>query len=174
MWRGEQLELVYAFLLQFYKDLYSVGIFLQSLGYDNACKLLAVARKNQDRHLPWSKSFVEDVAIVLDNFHRRNHTWCLKNMPEVDPLGEKNAALLAGKNTEACEQLNSWINSRSRSALEMPPGRFMIYWWTLLVSHNEWLEAEAACMRRRFAKGGLQHDPDVPRRKSAKPTSQDV
>ena len=97
MWRGEQLELVYAFLLQFYKDLYNVGIFLKSLGYDNACKLLTVARRHQDRHLPWPKSFVEDVAIVLDNFHRRNHTLCVKSMPEVDPLDENNAVLLSGK-----------------------------------------------------------------------------
>ena len=67
--------------------------------------------------------------------------------------------------------MNSWINLRSRSALEMPPGRFMIYWWAQLVSHNEWLEAEAACMRRRFARGGLKHDPDVPRHKPAKATS---
>ena len=67
------------------------------------------------------------------------------------------------QNTEACEQLNSWITGRTKSSLEMPPGRFAIYWRTLFQQHNVWLEAEADCLRRRFAKGKMQHDPDKTR-----------
>ena len=41
--------------------------------------------------------------------------WCLKHMPEVDPKTPSNQELLHAKNTEACEQLNSWIHYRTRS-----------------------------------------------------------
>ena len=64
-----------------------------------------------------------------------------------------NAELLAAKNTQAREQLNSWISGRTSSGLEMTQGHFSVYWWALFDSHNELLEDGAACMRRRFAKG---------------------
>ena len=136
------------------------GVTLQCIGYDNACKLLRMARERQNDCLPWSLEFVRDVAIVLDNFHRNNHTWCLKTSPEVDPQKESNERFVDGKNTVACEQLNSWTSLRTRTNVEFPPGRFLIYWWTLLASHNGWIERKAASMRRRYARGGLRYDPD--------------
>lgn len=165
MWRGEQLELVYVFTLRVYKDLRELGAVLKVLGYDNACKLLLHARSRRHERPPLTEQFVDDLTFVLDNFHRGNHTWCLQHLPEVDPKRAENQQLMGNKNTEACEQLNSWITCRTRSSLDMPPGRFMVYWWTLLSDHNDWLETEAACMRRRFARGNMQHDPDVPRHK---------
>jgi hypothetical protein len=166
LWRGEQLELVYAFLLRFYKDMRIRGVTLECIGYDNACKLLAMARTKRDTIPPWTADFVDKLAIVLDNFHRDNHTWCLVHMKEVDPQNKTNVPLLADKNTEACEQLNSWITLRTRASFELPPGRFLIYWWMLLSAHNEWLEEEAACKRRRYSRGGMKHDPDRPKPKS--------
>ena len=62
-----------------------LGFVIAALGYDNACKLLSLARVKETQYLPWTKSFVEEVRMVLDRFHRDNHTWCLNNMPEVDP-----------------------------------------------------------------------------------------
>ena len=162
MWRGEQIELVYVFLLQLVKSLKERGVSVAVIGYDNACKLWKCAHERKDASPPWSASFL-DVAVVLDHFHKRNHTWCLRHLPQVDPDTAANAALLANKNTEACEQLNSWISGRTKSSLEMPPGRFAIYWWTLFQQHNDWLQTEAACLRRRFARGNMRHDPDRPR-----------
>ena len=167
LWRGERLELVYAFLLRVYRDLKLLGVVLQCIGYDNACKLLLMARARQDGRPPWSQTFARDIAIVLDNFHRGNHTWCLAHLPEVDPEQPRNAALMSDKNTEACEQLNSWISLRTRASLELPPGRFLIYWWTLFVAHNAWVESQHAAKRRRFARGGVKQDPDKPKRKKA-------
>eukprot|EP00438_Fugacium_kawagutii_P018596 Skav209998 [mRNA] locus=scaffold3061:91012:91926:+ [translate_table: standard] len=163
MWRGEQIELVYVFLLQLVKDMKERGVTISAIAYDNACKLWKRAQKEKDTRPPWSLSLAK-TALVLDHFHKKNHTWCLKNLPQVNPDTVANMALLRNKNTEACEQLNSWITGRTRSSLEMPPGRFAIYWWTLFQEHNEWLESEAGCLRRRFAKGKMQHDPDQSRR----------
>ena len=61
-----------------------------------------------------SRTFL-DMALLLDNFHRDNHTWCLRYLPEVHPKQPVNADLLAGKNTQACEQLNSGISQRTGS-----------------------------------------------------------
>eukprot|EP00959_Pyramimonas_sp_CCMP1952_P096155 2010144-Pyramimonas_sp.AAC.2 len=77
-------------------------------------------------------------------------------MPEVDPLRPDNAKLLDKKNTEACEQLNSWISGRTRSGLEMTRGHFQMHWWILFDAHNQWLEREAACERRRCEAGPMQ------------------
>ena len=61
------------------------------------------------------------IGLVLDHFHKRNHTWCLKNLPQTNPDTPQNAALLQNKNTEACEQLNSWITGRTKSSLDALP-----------------------------------------------------
>ena len=106
--------------------------------------------------------------MVLDNFHRSKHTWCLERMPEVDPTTTENKDILEAKNTEACEQLNSWISGRTSSGLEMTRGHFLIYWWALFDAHNEWLEKLASCLRRRYARGGMAHDPDQPRSHNTK------
>ena len=84
-------------------------------------------------------------------------------MPEVDPLQPENAKLLANKNTEAAEQLNSWMSGRTASGLEMTRGHFAVYWWALFDAHNEWLEGKAACSRRHFASSGQGRDPDKPK-----------
>ena len=140
---------------------------IRVVGYDNACKLLLLARARRQERPPLTVQFADDLAFILDNFHRGNHTWCLENLKEVDPQSSENQRLMADKNTEACEQLNSWISGRTRSGLDMPPGRFMVYWWTLLSDHNDWLESEALCLRRRYARGGMRHDPDVPKKTKA-------
>ena len=163
LWRGESLELVYLFLLRLYKDLRDISVTICALGYDNACKLRSLALAKVNAAEPWTKDFVEHVAIVLDRFHKRNHTWCLKNMPEVDPSNPINEAFTKGKNTEACEELNSWISCRTGSSLELSQGRFGVYWWTLFSEHNDWLEARAQARRRRFALGVLSRNPDEPR-----------
>lgn len=159
MWRGEQIDLVYVFLLQIVKDLKAQGVSASSIAYDNACKLWQKAQDHKTLREPWSNALAE-AAIVLDHFHKKNHTWCLKHLPQVNPDEGRNKQLLANKNTEACEQLNSWITARTKSSLEMPPGRFAIYWWTLLQRHNAWLDTESACLRRRFLLGKMKHDPD--------------
>ena len=121
-----------------------------------------MARMKAQDFPPWTQTFVEEVSIVLDRFHRDNHTWCLTHMPEVDPLQPANTELLANTNTEACEQLNSWISGRTASGLEMTGGHFAVYWWALFDTHNEWLDHQAKCKRRRFASGGQGRDPDKP------------
>ena len=163
MWRGESIEVVYLFFLRMYKDFKALGLQIDIIGYDNACRLLAFARNVRDRQPPWTSEFADAVKVVLDNFHRDNHTWCLEHLPEVDPGSACNVSLLEGKNTEACEQLNSWISGHTASCLEMRPGVFGLYWWALLSEHNAWIEWQAACRRRRFRSGLTKYDPDVAR-----------
>lgn len=166
--RGESIEHVYIFALKLHRDAQSLGMCIAALGYDNACKLLLLARSKAQDCLPWTQSFVEEIRIVLDRFHRDNHTWCLANLPEVDPSIEENADLLQDRNTEACEQLNSWISGRTHCVLEMTRGHFQLFWWILFDAHNRWLEEEAECKRRRYARGGLKHDPDKPKHRTDK------
>ena len=75
------------------------GVAVRCLAYDNACHLLQKARENRHVAGDISRSFASDLAIVLDNFHRDNHKWCLQHLPEVDPKHAANTALLAGRNT---------------------------------------------------------------------------
>lgn len=72
MWRGEQLELVYVFLLQFFKDMQKRGVSISCVAYDNACKLWkTVQEKTAGRRGPrglqrlgWS-SIISTNAIIL-------------------------------------------------------------------------------------------------------------
>ena len=89
----------------------------------------------------------------------------LTSLPEVNPDTETNAKLLHGKNTEACEQLSSWINRHTGLCLETRPGVFGVYWWAMLSEHNAWVEWQAGCRRRRFLAGRRIHDPGMPRRR---------
>ena len=116
MWRGEQMEFVYVFLLQFLKDMQTRGVSISCVAYDNACKLWKTVQEKKDSRPPWSTNFSQ-IGLVLDHFHKRNHTWCLKNLPQTNPDTPQNAALLKNKNTEACEQLNSWITGRTTWSL---------------------------------------------------------
>ena len=122
------------------KDLMFQGCQLKCIGYDNECKLLAFALQQRSEFPPYTNHFVDTMLIFLDKFHKDNHTWCLQNMHEVNPESEEVAALIQGRNTEACEQLNSWISHHTLSALEMQPGAFAIYWWSLFAEHNAWVQ----------------------------------
>ena len=124
-----ELPLVFAGRSVAGEDAMDLGCVIKWLGYDNACKLLSMARVKKNDFLPWTKSLAEEVRIVLDGFHRDNHTWCLNALPEVDPLHPANEKFLASKNTEACEQLNSWISPRTRMCLEMTRAHFQLHWW---------------------------------------------
>ena len=166
--RGETTESVYLFVLRLHKASAGLGVAIRVIGYDNACKLLAYARLKEAEHLPWTRSLVQEITFVLDRFHRDNHTWCLDAMPEVDPETPDNAKLLEARNTEACEEMNAWISGRTGSMLEFTQGHAQIYWWALFHAQNEWLERQADAKRRRFSRGGLKHDPDIPRTKAIK------
>eukprot|EP00972_Heterocapsa_arctica_P083062 12238549-Heterocapsa_arctica.AAC.1 len=71
-------------------------------------------------------------------------------MPEVSPDTDEVAGLLQEQNTQACEQLNAWISRHTLSGLEMPPGKFYIYWWALFAEHNAWLEKQGSRERRQI------------------------
>ena len=75
MWRGEQLELAYIFCLRVFRDLRVLGHVLLGFGYDNACKLLALARARRHQHPPLTAEFADSLAFILDNFHKQNPTF---------------------------------------------------------------------------------------------------
>ena len=130
--------------------------------FDLACKLLSVARAKADLFPPLTQE-IASLRFLLDGLHRDNHTWCLENLPEVDPEREENLKHREGFNTIACEEYNSWINERTLPATEMTAAHDNIYWWSLFHDHNQWLEEQAAAKRRRYARGNMTHDPDIPR-----------
>ena len=154
---------MYALALRVVKDLHDQGLEPAITAYDNACKLLAMARSKKDCMEPYTQILAK-VKFLLDRFHRDNHVWCLENMPEVDPETPSNAELLANVNTQACEQLNSWLTEHTLPACGMTAGRFAIYWWVMFREHNAWLMESAAAKRRLYARGHMKEDPDKVRR----------
>ena len=163
LWKGESLQLVYALALRVTKAILAADLKVAVVAYDNACKLLAMARSKKACSPP-ETGLLALVRFLLDRFHRDNHHWCLKNMPEVDPETPENRKLLENVNTQGCEQLNNWISDHTRPACGMSESRFAIYWWVMFREHNCWLSDQSAALRRRFARDHMQHDPDKVRR----------
>lgn len=83
--RGEALDVVYTFVLDVIKELSSRQVQVKCIGYDNACRLLAMAERCENLRSPWTNKVME-CRIVLDRFHKGNHSWCLRHRPQA--LGE--------------------------------------------------------------------------------------
>ena len=142
------------------KDLRDQGKNDEAVFYDNACKLLAVARAKQDLYPPYTDLFAQ-LKILLDQFHRNNHVWCLKNLPEVDCQSEANKQWVDGVNSQACEEMNSFINDRTVPSLEMTKGRYYVYWYALFRLKNERTTDQRGYARQRFRRGHMRQDPDI-------------
>ena len=141
------------------KDLRDKGKFVEAVFYDNACKLLALARSKKNMFPPLTTAFAS-LKILLDQFHRDNHVWSLKNLPEVDCQSEANEQWVDGVNSQACEEMNSFINYRTVPSLEMTKGRYYVYWYALFRLKNERTMEERALARQRFSRGYILQDPD--------------
>ena len=162
LFRGESLQLVYAMLLRLVAKFKVHGHDVQAIIYDNACKLLAVARSKRECFPPLTEVFAA-LPIILDKLHRDNHKWCLKHLPEVDCKSDENLRFVEGVDTQAAEQLNSFINDRTPPALEMTRGRYSVWWHALFRLRNGRMLSDRANLRARFARGHMKHDPDVVR-----------
>lgn len=169
---GESVDFVYVFLLLLFMGLCQRGRTIAMIAYDNACKLRSKIASKAASFAPWTSAFAE-TKVVLDAFHRDNHTWCLERYPDIDPNHESNAKALRGKNTQACEQLNAWISNHTASSLAMGRGHFLVYWEGMFCVHNAWLEEVAAARLRRYQAGFSSTDPTVarPKRGVAEPSA---
>jgi len=153
------LQLVYAILLRLVAKFKARGHDVQAIIYDNACKLLAVALAKRQCFPPLTELFAT-LAIILDGLHRDNHKWCLKNLPQVDCKSDENQRFTKGVDSQACEQLNSFISDRTPPSLEMTQGRFLLWWNIIFRLRNARILSERAKLRARFARGYIKHDPD--------------
>lgn len=79
--RGEALDVVYTFVLDVIKELSTRQVQVKCVGYDNACRLLAMAERCENLCSPWTNK-VTECRIVLDRFHKGNHSWCLRHRPQ--------------------------------------------------------------------------------------------
>lgn len=157
--KGESLQLVYALVFKVAAALRERGRRIGCLRYDNMCKLEAVVMAKKDLHLPLTR-LLSEIPMLLDGLHRRNHTWCLKNRPHLDPENEDNKHLVENVNSQSAEQLNRFISERAHVAREMTRGRYSVYWWVMFIIHNRWLREQACAARRRFARGHMKDNPD--------------
>ena len=162
LFRGESLHLVYAMLLRLVGKLKVRGYDAEAIFYDNACKLLAVARAKRGCYLPLTEYFAE-LTILLDKLHRDNHTWCLEHLPEVDCRRPEVSRFTDGVDTQACEQFNSFIQDLTPPALEMTEGRYWIWWSAIFRLKNQWTLSERSKLRARYARGHMKHNPDISR-----------
>ena len=162
LFRGESLQLVYAMLLRLVAKFKARGHDIQAIIYDNACKLLAVARAKRKCFPPLTELFAE-LPIILDALHRNNHVWCLENLPEVDCKRPENQRFTEGVDSQACEQHNTFVTDRTPPSLEMTGGRYLVWWNTLFCLKNARMLSERAKARARYARGHMKYDPDVVR-----------
>ena len=74
------------------------------LCYDDACHLLARLLSLMGTH--WQAALAVCLILSLDGFHKVNHVaaFC------VGALNPKTFLQIQGKNTQACEQTNRWLN----------------------------------------------------------------
>ena len=79
--RGEALDVVYTFVLDVIKELSARQVQVKCVGYDNACRLLAMAERCENLCSPWTNK-VTECRIVLDRFHKGHHSWCLRHRPQ--------------------------------------------------------------------------------------------
>jgi hypothetical protein len=133
--------------------------------YDNACKLRSVALAKKNLRGDVTRLLAE-TSFLLDRFHRNNHVWCLTHVPEVDPERPENADLKAGVNSQVAEEYFSWMDSRALAAREMTFARNNLYWWSLFHERNSWLDVQNQAARRRYARGHVSKNPDIPQTSS--------
>ena len=67
------------------------------------------------------------LKILLDELRRNIDVWCLKNLPEVDCQREANQQWVDDANSQACEDMNSFINDRTVPSLELTKGRISVF-----------------------------------------------
>lgn len=139
--------------------MHSKSVRVKAIFYDNACKLFALVRSKKDMCPPMTDMLAK-IKILLDQVHRDNHVWCLENLPEVDCKSAANEEFVDGVNTQACEEMNSFINDHTVASLEMTKGRYYIYWYALFRMKNARTLAERRLARQRFARGFAKQDPD--------------
>ncbi len=125
------------------------SVVVEAAFYDNACKLLALARSKKNMFPPLTTAFAS-LKILLDQFHRDNHVWCLENLPVVDCRSEANRQFVDGVNSQACEEMNSFINDRTVPSLEMTKGRYYVYWYALFRMKNARTIEQRGYARQRF------------------------
>ena len=155
------LSITDSFFLVEVQSLRLHDVTVAAIFYDNACKLLSVARSKRDQCPPWTQT-IADTPILLDALHRNNHSWCLVNLPEVDCQRPENKHLVEGANTQVCEEFNRFLADHTPSALEMTRGRYHVYWWSLFRAKNARLLAERDKLRARFRRGFMHQSPDEP------------
>ena len=165
--RGESLQLVYAMLLRLTGKLIASGHEPQAVFYDNACKLLAMARSKRACFPPLTENFA-DMVILLDQLHRDNHEWCLTHLPEVDCRRPEVSRYTVGVDTQACEQFNDFVNDLTPPAREMTAGRYWVYWSAIFRLKNNWQLRQRGDLRQRYARGYMKQNPDVPRQRPRK------
>ena len=163
MFNGESLQLVYALLLRVYKALEAANVPVRVVFYDVACKLYAVAQGKKNSFPPLTEQ-VAGLKYLLDGFHRDNHVWCLQHMPHVDPERPENQEWRRHTNSEAAEQLNSWISGRAVAATEMTYARYFVYWHALFREHNAWLVRQQDRLPKRLPHDVIIHASVTPQR----------
>ena len=84
-----------------------------------------------------------------------------EELSEVDCQSEANEQWVDGVNSQACEEMNSFINDRTVPSLEMTKGRYYVYWYALFRLKNERTTEQRGYARQRFRRGHIRQDPDI-------------
>ena len=101
-------------------------VFVEAGFYNNACKFLVLVRTKKIL-LPPPAIRLAFLKILLDSLRRNIYVWCLKNLPEVDCQREANQQWVDGANSQACEDMNSFIHDRTVPSVEMTKGRIYVF-----------------------------------------------
>ena len=115
---------------------------------DKACTVLKFIANN-DVYADW----LETTRFIVDSYHYTNHvatdiicrTWCNPTPSDgsapnlVIPTTDKNGnpCLKRAFNTQACEQLNSWLGGYESILKRMTPGNFNWFLHAMLYYHTK-------------------------------------
>jgi len=101
--------------------------------YDYACHLMKYAKNKIRKDLTKVSNRMAELQYVVDRFHFPNHVdrWCKKM------CNPYKCRFIEKVNTEACEQLFSWLSNYSRMTKYMNRDRFLYFILYVLDSHND-------------------------------------
>ena len=99
--------------------------------YDDACHLDRFKRNPKRANINETTKIVAKIECWIDRMHARNHkTECQEK------YSSYRAKSLQGVDTEACEQLFSWLSSYRFIVKHMNRHRFLFFIWFLLWQRN--------------------------------------
>ena len=139
MYTTESLSQVFFFLINTFGRSNDISK-VRFLGYDRGCSLHPFLVNLRKKNAPFSKYILDNVRVLVDRFHVKNHisTACMppenpecKYHPDLPQFSE-----VRDCNTQCAEQAFSWINKMKNNVRRMGRFKFNFFLYTMIEIYN--------------------------------------